>query len=67
MFDWIKLCSVTLECPNAGELAQFYAGITGGKATFLNDSWATVMGPGGRIDLSRAYQTSVEADPSRSK
>ncbi len=30
MSDSIKLCSVTLECPNAGELAKFYAQMTGG-------------------------------------
>ena len=31
MSDSIKLCPVTLECPNAGDLAAFYAEITGGR------------------------------------
>jgi hypothetical protein len=42
MSDSIKLCSVTLECPDAGALARFYVDITGGKVTFLHESWATV-------------------------
>lgn len=54
MSDSIKLCLVTLECPNAGELAAFYAQITGGKVTFLHESWATIKGPGGRIDFQTA-------------
>lgn len=54
MTDSISLCAVVLECPNAGTLAAFYAGITGGKITFLHDSWATVRCPGGRIDFQTA-------------
>jgi len=54
MSDSIKLCAVTLECPDAGELAAFYAEMTGGKVTFLHDCWATVKGPGGRIDFQPA-------------
>jgi catechol 2,3-dioxygenase-like lactoylglutathione lyase family enzyme len=54
MTDSIKLSNVTLECPDAGRLAAFYAEITGGRITFLHDSWATVRCPGGRID----FQTS---------
>lgn len=46
MSDAIKLGSVALDCPDAGKLAAFYADITGGKVTFLNEAWATVNGPG---------------------
>ena len=59
MSDSIKLSSVTLDCPNAGDLAAFYADITGGKVTFLNDAWATVHSPGGRIE----FQTAPEYTP----
>ncbi len=51
MSDSIKLSSVAVNCPNAGKLAAFYAEITGGKVTFLHEAWATVNGPGGRIDF----------------
>ncbi|HMG30331.1 MAG TPA: VOC family protein [Jiangellaceae bacterium] len=51
MSDSIKLSSVAINCPNAGKLAAFYADITGGKVTFLHESWATVNGPSGRIDF----------------
>ena len=54
MSDLIRFCSVALDCPDAGALAAFYAGITGGKITFLDDSWATVRCPGGRIDFQTA-------------
>jgi Glyoxalase-like domain len=54
MSDLISFCSVTLDCPDAGALAAFYAEITGGKITFLHDSWATVRCPGGRIDFQTA-------------
>lgn len=54
MSDLIKLISVALACPDAGELAAFYAEITGGKVTFLDDRWATVNAPGGRIDFQTA-------------
>lgn len=33
MSDSIKFGAVTLECPHAGELAAFYAEITGGQVT----------------------------------
>jgi catechol 2,3-dioxygenase-like lactoylglutathione lyase family enzyme len=49
--DTIKLSSVTLNCPDAAKLAAFYADITGGNVTFANELWATVNGPGGRIDF----------------
>lgn len=54
MSDSIKLSSVALDCPDAGKLAAFYADITGGKVTFLHEAWATVDGPGGRIDFQTA-------------
>ena len=57
--DSIRLSSVAVNCPNAGELAAFYAAITGGRITFLDDTWATVDGPGGRID----FQTVADYTP----
>ena len=51
MSDAIRLSSVTVNCPDAPALARFYADITGGDITFSHGSWATVMTPGGRIDL----------------
>ena len=67
MSDSITLCSVTLECPDAGELARFYAQITGGKVT-LHNSWATVKGLGGRIDFQTApgYTPPTWPDPASS-
>ena len=68
MSDSIKLCSVTLECPDAGDLAAFYAEITGGKVTFIDESWATIKGPGGRIDFQTApgYTPPTWPDPASS-
>jgi hypothetical protein len=54
MSDSIKLGSVALDCPDAGKLAEFYADITGGRVTFRCADWATVNGPGGRIDFQTA-------------
>jgi hypothetical protein len=51
MSDSIRLSSVALDCPDAGELAAFYADITGGRVVVAGDAWATVDGPGGRIDF----------------
>ena len=51
MSDSITLSSVAINCPDAVELAAFYAGITGGRVTVADSGWATVDGPGGRIDL----------------
>jgi Glyoxalase-like domain len=45
--DSIKFGGVTLDCPHAGELAAFYAEITGGKVTVPGDSWAMVTCPDG--------------------
>ncbi len=41
MSDSIRFSSVAIDCPNAGELAAFYANITSG----------TVNGAGGRTDF----------------
>jgi hypothetical protein len=54
MSDAIKLGTVALDCPDAGKLAQFYAEITGGEVAYQDDEWATVTGPGGRIDFQTA-------------
>lgn len=51
MSNSIVLSSVTVNCPDATRLADFYAEITGGKVTFTHPSWATMVGPGGRIDF----------------
>jgi hypothetical protein len=51
MSDSIRLSSVALDCPDARELAAFYADITGGRVVVAGDGWATVDGPGGRIDF----------------
>ena len=51
MSDSIRLSSVAINCPSAAELAAFYADITGGQVTFVDPSWATANGPGGRIDF----------------
>ena len=59
MSDSIVLSSVAIDCPNAGELASFYAAITGGTVTFRSEAWATVNGPGGRID----FQTTPDHTP----
>ncbi len=49
--DVIRLSSVTVNCPDADQLAKFYAEITGGHVSFSHPAWATVMCPGGRIDF----------------
>jgi catechol 2,3-dioxygenase-like lactoylglutathione lyase family enzyme len=59
MSDSIRLSSVAINCPNAAELAAFYADITGGQITFADPAWATVNGPGGRID----FQTVADHTP----
>jgi catechol-2,3-dioxygenase len=65
MSDSIRLSSVALDCPDAGKLAAFYAEITGGEVTYLDEAWATVKGPGGRIDFQTApgYQPPSWPDP----
>src|ERR1700733_12921490 len=68
MSDSIKLGSVALECPDAGQLAAFYAEITGGTVTSTDAGWATVRCPGGDIDFQTApgYQPPTWPDPSSS-
>lgn len=51
MSDSIRLGSVAVNCPDATELASFYAEITGGNITYSHPAWATMVGPGGRIDF----------------
>jgi catechol 2,3-dioxygenase-like lactoylglutathione lyase family enzyme len=51
MSDVIKLSGVGVDGPNAGELAAFYAEITGGTVTSQNEHWASMSGPGGTIDF----------------
>ena len=63
MSDTIKLSTVALDCPDPGKLAAFYAEITGGKATYLDAQWATVKGPGGRIDVQPGDHWRFDTDP----
>ncbi len=65
MSDAIKLGSVTVNCPDAGALAGFYAQITGGEVTFSNAEWATVVSPGGRIDLQTVEDYEAPQWPGR--
>ena len=51
MSDSVKLGSVTVKCPDTTTLARFYAEITGGEITYAHPAWATMVGPGGRIDF----------------
>ncbi|MFI6322156.1 VOC family protein [Nonomuraea sp. NPDC050556] len=51
MSDAIRLTSVAINCPDASALAAFYADITAGTVTVDGEHWATVEGPGGRIDF----------------
>lgn len=68
MSNSIKLSSVALECADAGKLAAFYADITAGKVTYLGETWATVKGPGGRLDFQTApdYTSPTWPDPTSS-
>lgn len=68
MSDSVKLGSVALECPDAGQLAAFYAEITGGTITSADKDWATVKCPGGDIDFQTApgYQAPAWPDPASS-
>ena len=54
MGDSIVLGSVALDCPDAGALAEFYAEITRGRISHRSAGWATVKGPGGRLDFQTA-------------
>lgn len=55
----LRLGSTTVNCPDAGALADFYATITGGCVTYRHRSFATVLCPGGRID----FQTVDDYEP----
>ena len=68
MSDSIRLSSVTLDCPNAPELAAFYAEITGGTVAFVSDGWATVTSAGGKIEFQTApgYKPPTWPDPNSS-
>jgi catechol-2,3-dioxygenase len=68
MSDSIRLSAVTLDCPNARRLAQFYADITGGSIAHVGEQWASVHGPGGRIDFQTVpgYTPPTWPDPTSS-
>lgn len=68
MPDAIRLSGVTLDCPDAQQLAQFYATITGGRVLFANDSWATVDGSGIALEFQtvRGYQPPRWPEPDSS-
>ncbi len=57
MSDTIRLSGVTVNAPDALDLARFYAVITGGVAKG-NSHWATVTGPNGASPSSR-FKTSA--------
>ena len=45
MSDSIRLSSIAVNCPDAAELAAFYAAITGGQITFSSSAWVTLDSP----------------------
>jgi hypothetical protein len=61
--DSIKFGGVTLDCPNAGELAAFYAEITGGAVTVPgNDQCRVYADPAGHpFCLSTAQLLEAQA------
>lgn len=61
----LRLGSVTVNCPDATSLAGFYAAITGGRVTFSHPSWASMVGPGGRIDFQTVAGFSPPAWPAQ--
>jgi hypothetical protein len=67
--DSIKFGGVTLDCPNAGKLAEFYAEITGGQVTIPGDDWAMMTTPDGRdicFQAAPAYEAPSWPDPASS-
>src|SRR5262252_1771602 len=65
----IKFGGVTLDCPNAGELAAFYATITGGRVTVPGDSWAMMTSPDGSdicFQAASGYSPPAWPDPASS-
>ena len=65
MSDAITLSTVTLDCRDAGALADFYADITGGRVTFREADWATVESPGGELNFQTVpgHEPPVWPDP----
>jgi catechol-2,3-dioxygenase len=63
MSDSIRLAAVTLDCPDTKRLATFYAEITGGTVTNVDEHWATVISPSGRMDFQRVDSYSPPAWP----
>jgi hypothetical protein len=64
--DSIKFGGVTLDCPDAGELAAFYAEITGGEVTVPGDFWAMMTCPDGSdicFQAAPAYARPTWPDP----
>lgn len=68
MSDIIKLAPVTVDCPDARQLASFYATITSGTVTFADEGWAEVEGANGAIDFQTApgYRRPRWPDPESS-
>ncbi|MGW4468019.1 VOC family protein [Micromonospora sp. NPDC004704] len=68
MSDSIRLASVTLDCLDTELMATFYAEITGGTVTNLDEHWATVICPTGRMDFQRVvgYTPPMWPDPASS-
>ncbi|MEU4473117.1 VOC family protein [Micromonospora sp. NPDC023888] len=68
MSDSIRPASVTLGCLDTELLATFYAEITDGTITNLDEYWATVICPTGRMDFQRVvgYTPPIWPDPASS-
>lgn len=66
MSDSIQLSSVAVNCPDATELAKFYADITGGRISYSHPDWATVVSPGGRIDFQTVADFQAPRWPAQS-
>jgi catechol 2,3-dioxygenase-like lactoylglutathione lyase family enzyme len=47
----IRFSGVGVDSADAGKLAAFYAEITGGRIVTVSAEWASIDGPGGRIDF----------------
>ena len=65
MSDSIKFGGVTLDCPNAGELAAFYAEITGGEVMVPGASWAMMTCPDGSAICFQGAPGLLTADLAR--
>ncbi|MCK4176528.1 VOC family protein [Aciditerrimonas ferrireducens] len=65
MPQMVRLISAVLDCPDVSALAAFYAEITDGAVIYDDGAWATVDGPGGRIDFqqSSTYVRPTWPDP----